>query len=207
MRTAWNNAAIEIACYTCGRPFSVSPSKASKRKHCSRECKFQQKRVETRCAACGTQLRAKLYRAHNHKNLFCSLQCRFNFQKRRQRILCCFCFRPFEKKLSQLKRSALHFCTHSCSENYFTQFNHPGFKGGMNYGREWNSIAKAIRARDGVCQKCGKTPEKNGRELDVHHIRPFAFFGYANRLEAHKDTNLQALCRSCHKEQEEALCN
>lgn len=49
-----------------------------------------------------------------------------------------------------------------------------------------------MRACDGVCRGCGKTPTANGRALDVHHIEPFRFSG-DNSLD-----NLVALCRSCH---------
>lgn len=62
----------------------------------------------------------------------------------------------------------------------------------MAYGPRWKAIKEQVRARDRVCRTCGKTPERNGRALDVHHLVPFRFTG-DNSLE-----NLSALCRSCH---------
>lgn len=62
----------------------------------------------------------------------------------------------------------------------------------MTYGSGWKQVKEEVRARDKVCQGCGKTPEDNGRALDVHHIRPYRFSG-SNSLD-----NLVALCRSCH---------
>lgn len=62
----------------------------------------------------------------------------------------------------------------------------------MSYGPGWESIKRSIRARDKVCNECGKTPEQNGRALDVHHIIPFRISG------DNSPENLRALCRSCH---------
>lgn len=62
----------------------------------------------------------------------------------------------------------------------------------MNYGPGWKQQKQKARERDKVCRHCGKTPEENGRALDVHHINPYRYSG-DNRLE-----NLICLCRSCH---------
>lgn len=62
----------------------------------------------------------------------------------------------------------------------------------MNYGPGWKQRKQEARDRDKVCRHCGKTPEENGRALDVHHINPYRYSG-DNSLE-----NLLALCRSCH---------
>lgn len=43
-----------------------------------------------------------------------------------------------------------------------------------------------------MCRDCGKTPEANGRALDVHHTEPFRFSG------RHDLAKMKALCRSCH---------
>jgi hypothetical protein len=61
----------------------------------------------------------------------------------------------------------------------------------MSYGPGWKQIKEEVRARDRVCRKCAKTPEDNGRALDVHHLGPYRFSG-----NNHHD-NLVALCRSC----------
>jgi HNH endonuclease/helix-turn-helix protein len=62
----------------------------------------------------------------------------------------------------------------------------------ISYGPGWKETKVLVRDRDKVCQFCGKTPEQNGRALDVHHIDPYRYT--ANN---HPD-NLVALCRSCH---------
>ena len=70
----------------------------------------------------------------------------------------------------------------------------PNWRGGraLSYGSGWKVIKEQVRARDRVCQHCGKTPEESGRALDVHHLQPFRFSG-DNSLD-----NLVALCHSCH---------
>jgi DEAD/DEAH box helicase domain-containing protein len=79
----------------------------------------------------------------------------------------------------------------------------------QEYGPSWPPARQAARARDGyVCRQCG-APQREGREHDVHHIRPFREFGFipgenhndrlANDLE-----NLITLCPSCHHRAEAA---
>ncbi|MCS7178367.1 MAG: DEAD/DEAH box helicase [Anaerolineae bacterium] len=78
-----------------------------------------------------------------------------------------------------------------------------------NYGPDWPTQRAAALARDGYrCRHCG-TPEREGHPLEVHHLVPFASFGYipgvndlyrlANRLE-----NLITLCGACHRRAERA---
>jgi len=61
------------------------------------------------------------------------------------------------------------------------------------YGPDWTEeLKESIRERDGkVCQKCGKSQEENGRQLDVHHI---------DKDKHNQDpSNLTSLCLSCHR--------
>ena len=97
------------------------------------------------------------------------------------------------------KLSRRKFCTRACATGAFNKKNLRGarngnWKGGraLYYGQDWKAIKALVRKRDGVCMACGKTSEKNGRALDVHHIHPFRFSGN-NSAE-----NLVALCHSCH---------
>ena len=62
----------------------------------------------------------------------------------------------------------------------------------LSYGRDWRKRKEEVRERDQVCRQCGKTPEENGRALDVHHVDPYRYTAN-NSLD-----NLIALCRSCH---------
>lgn len=79
----------------------------------------------------------------------------------------------------------------------------------VDYGPDWPAQRAAALARDGHrCRHCG-APEREGHPLEVHHLVPFASFGYvpgvndlhrlANRLE-----NLITLCPACHRRVERA---
>jgi DEAD/DEAH box helicase domain-containing protein len=72
-----------------------------------------------------------------------------------------------------------------------------------DYGPNWPEQRNKARARDGYrCTRCN-APERERRQHDVHHIRPFREFGYipgenvAYRLANQLD-NLMTLCSSCH---------
>lgn len=72
-----------------------------------------------------------------------------------------------------------------------------------DYGPTWDKARDAARARDGyACRSCG-APEREGRQHDVHHLRPFREFGYArganeNDRLANALENLVTLCPACH---------
>lgn len=78
-----------------------------------------------------------------------------------------------------------------------------------DYGPNWEEQRNKARARDGYrCAHCG-TEERDDRQHDVHHIRPFREFGYIaghNQayLEANQLDNLVTLCPSCHRNAEAA---
>jgi len=79
----------------------------------------------------------------------------------------------------------------------------------QEYGPSWPSARQAAQARDGyVCRQCG-APQRDGREHDVHHIRPFREFGFipgenCNDRLANDLDNLITLCPSCHHRAEAA---
>jgi DEAD/DEAH box helicase domain-containing protein len=70
-------------------------------------------------------------------------------------------------------------------------------------GPNWTSQRELARRRDGArCRHCG-APEREGQQHDVHHIRPFATFGYIPGendyyLAANELGNLVTLCSKCH---------
>lgn len=72
-----------------------------------------------------------------------------------------------------------------------------------DYGPSWNKARDAARARDGFrCRSCAAL-EREGRQHDVHHLRPFREFGYARGVNdndkiANVLENLITLCPACH---------
>ncbi len=79
----------------------------------------------------------------------------------------------------------------------------------IDYGPNWSAQRDAARQRDGNrCRTCG-LPERNGRQHDVHHIRPFREFGYIPGeneayIQANVLDNLLTLCTRCHRRAETA---
>ena len=198
-RKAHNDQRRKVACERCGKVFLASPSKHPH--FCSRACFHPP--IYARCETCGVEIRVNAWRHDNRKHLFCSFTCRCKAAERTVIVRCFMCGSPFSKKASQVSRSLRHFCSPKCSVAYHVAGRHWAFCGGKGYGPEWRRIAKAIRLRDVVCRRCGKTKKQNGRSLDVHHVVSFENFGYDNRAEAHASGNLVSLCRSCHKWTEE----
>lgn len=190
------------ACPTCERLFYRPPSKSG-RPYCSRDCFYKARygrfRITAKCIQCGGKFLTSQFKEANSRGKFCSFKCRCNYNKRRILCSCANCSTLFEKKVSQHRRHTNHFCSSKCSRKFHRGERHPLFNGGSGYGPGWRAIADRIRHRDKTCRRCGKTKQQNGRKLDVHHIIPFDWFGYDMRVNAHRDSNLITLCKSCHK--------
>ncbi len=85
----------------------------------------------------------------------------------------------------------------------------------LDYGPDWETQRRRARERDGFrCVRCGAR-EREGRQHDVHHIRPLrAFVLEANRRgepitwayrEANRLENLVTLCPTCHRQAERSV--
>jgi DEAD/DEAH box helicase domain-containing protein len=73
----------------------------------------------------------------------------------------------------------------------------------LDRGPNWPEMRRRARERDGFCCRFCGAPERDDREHDVHHLRPFREFGYLpgeneNYLAANQLSNLITLCRPCH---------
>jgi 5-methylcytosine-specific restriction endonuclease McrA len=97
------------------------------------------------------------------------------------------------------------FCNSTCfgswKRTHWRGVNNPCWRGGVDryYGPNWDRQARRARARDKKrCQFCTCPVSRAGRNLDVHHIRPFRFYGHAEYRKANLLTNLVSLCPSCH---------
>ncbi len=73
-----------------------------------------------------------------------------------------------------------------------------------DYGPNWQEQRAKVRSRDGFCcTQCG-VYEAQGRQHDVHHVRPFRTFGYVpggneHYRMANQTSNLVLVCRRCHQ--------
>lgn len=119
-------------------------------------------------------------------------------------VECAWCGSDLERKPANATRHERHFCGNdNCwgewlSENR-TGENHPSWKGGSSmYGPGFTDGKKEmVRERQGrKCAGCGVHESEQPTRLSVHHIQNARTF---NNAEARNDeSNLVALCRSCH---------
>lgn len=66
------------------------------------------------------------------------------------------------------------------------------------YGGNWLSQRKKARMRDNYkCVRCGISEKEYGKELSVHHIKPFVYFD--SYREANELVNLDSVCEPCHR--------
>ena len=189
----WRGGPVTVECEQCGAPLEASRGQ------------YNQRKKRDRC------------------HFFCSDLCQYQWRSERfsgaksprwrggpQTVRCAFCGQP---KTLQFPAEAdyydLHFCNQRCQGAWKSQNmsgpNNSQWKGGgiSYYGPNWSKQRRKARKRDRVCQRCGRTPEENGKALDVHHIVPFRTFGYIldendNYLQANVLSNLQCLCLQCH---------
>jgi len=196
--------------------------------YCSRDCydkaraRERLKRLGATCSHC-----SKIYIATStvkgRNNTFCSQKCRVEFKKPKP-VTCKVC-RAYFSAISYringhiVRTSSRKTCSQKClSEFYktdkgrkdkiskaFQGNKHPNWLGGSHYGASrgsgWQKIAEICRDRyKRKCAKCPTTEEESilrgwGR-LQVNHIIPF--HQWSNKTKANNQSNLEALCKSCH---------
>ena len=57
--------------------------------------------------------------------MFCSLQCRYDSQNRKQKVTCKNCGKEFYKRAGQIQKHPNSFCCHSCSATYNNKYKNP----------------------------------------------------------------------------------
>lgn len=208
-------------CEHCSKEIEVN-SEWPNRRYCNRACydSFRRRQIEKRaneCKAC-----KKPIIAHSTKSrAYCSMECRSQHAISLCLKECKVCSVKFSA-IKWLKRGGgfglvrdkeKKCCSRECLSIFMRAneerkektkhvgSNHPNWKGGSHKGgkrgADWLKIAQRCRELHGrVCKHCGKTELENGRKLDVNHIIPF--HQHRNKTAANKQSNLEALCKSCH---------
>lgn len=217
-----------ISCATCNKPvrsLKSWPRRYCSRACSGKGNTWNQREVATgrvtlNCQQCGKQFSA----VRSAEARFCSIPCKCHWaavhlvgenhwrtgqKPGRSKHLppplvkqCEVCGKEFVKAPGLAPR--YFCCSRACGAIRFGRLhsgeNHYHWKGGRPsyYGPNWNSQRRKARARDKVCQDCGKTPQEHGRALCVHHLRRFGDFGLERYLEANDLSNLITLCCTCH---------
>lgn len=208
-------------CLCCSKDILVNSDNPN-RKFCDRDCYdlYRSAAIENRapkCKCCGK----KIIKIGNSKKVYCSKKCRDDLAIINCRKTCNVCGVDFSAIKWLKSKDGFRVVRDKekklCSEECFSEFmktdedrkkrvgragkDHNNWQGGSHRGGKrgdnWLQIAEKCRELHGrVCRICGKTEEENGRKLDVNHIIPF--HQHRNKTAANKQSNLEALCRSCH---------
>lgn len=179
-------------CAHCGKVFFKKPFNSMKVwnegvKYCSRSCYGQAKLKPPQkvCPQCGKAFKPKHWEG---RAVFCSSECS-SASQRKPLPICELCGK-------QCTKHGRRFCSPECKVTWYRGeqvYNYLGPECVDFYTSTfWYARSEEIRQRDKVCRHCGKTPEQNGKSLDVHHIIPRSV------REDHSPENLIALCVSCH---------
>jgi len=147
-----------------------------------------------RCRQCGEPF-VRYRSAARSKPMYCGLPCTRMASRRRREVLCAFCGKAFQRRLSQLehaKSSGIQFCSRRCKDRAqgldggaaFSAMRPPHYSGdGVTYRR------RALRHYGSACRICRYS---NERVLIVHHKD-----GDRNN---NKLDNLEVLCPTHHAE-------
>lgn len=192
-------------CEYCGKPFDVNWETRNK-KLCSPECLSNSKKKPLTiyyCEICGNEI--KNINGRNYKRKYCK-SCRDKgislTQYKRIKTKCGYCGKEIEVIPSVFNKNKFCYCSEDCmGKNYkvlYTGENSPTWNGGeKHYQGNWFQARDTARERDEYkCQICGKTEYEIGKQLDVHHIKPYKSFD--DKFEANKIDNLICLCYKCH---------
>ena len=147
-----NWAQVIKTCKMCGKEYSVKKSQSEKTNFCSRGCVYD-------------------YAADNYSGE--------NSRYWVQRItkVCEYC--GDEYGVAPYLEDITRFCSRECMDNWRSETicgdNNPNWNGGVSfepYCEHFNeAFKKKIRDKyDGKCFICGKTTERNGRNMNVHHV-------------------------------------
>lgn len=210
---------VPKTCLYCTRYF-LAPRNHPKQKFCSLECrdKAQVTKVTQPCNQCGQPVTRQATRAKTTKYAFCNTDCRNKWFAtnakvgsehiqyiERISVFCEVCGKQINRKPSEVNKH--NFCNVDCrliwqkESSYNSGSNSPTWKGGYKeyYGRNWLSQRRNARRRDNyTCQRCGKKETTIGKQLDVHHIKPFREFSIDHYAEANSLDNLICYCNVCH---------
>lgn len=214
-------AKVQRTCIVCGNGFEVYPSQLKRNPclYCSLDCwysvshKHPEARENRICKRCGNEY--ECLKSDKRRKSYCSHECAYASREgelhpkykpeAHVQLICAICKEPFERQRSLIERDNTKCCSVKCMGKYrtlhFTGKQGGNWKGGYDkyYGRNWYEQQRKARERDKhYCRRCGIHKSELGRELDVHHVKPFRTFN-GDWRKANRLSNLISLCPKCHK--------
>ena len=184
---------VERTCETCGKTFSVYQARSNAR-FCSHECLAA--KVELHCKYCGKPFFVK--RSDATTRLTCSRSCLAKLKAQEKRSP-----RQNQKQSSKTRKKVSdglkRYYAGDPSKHW--NFHNGPFAQRRGVHSFWQNQRNLARERDNfACCICHKNETELGKQLSVHHIKPFRFFASVN--EANRLSNLICLCQSCHMKAE-----
>lgn len=176
-------------CPCCGVSFGGVAGVSSNKKYCSEVCRRKAELVgSVSCKVCSTEFSAikRVYDGRvrwyvkDSKRKTCSDECLNIF------------YRTDKDRKEKISKA-------------FEGEKHPNWQGGTHNvgsrGAGWLKIAEACRSiYNYKCDRCGMSQDdsviKGWGKLQVNHIIPF--HQWLNKNKANSQSNLEALCKSCH---------
>lgn len=218
-------------CGQCGDDFEVRVT--SDQKFCSKECQngahaertgedapnWQGGKVTLTCEVCGDEFDADPHEADGRR--VCSTGCWSipmaeartgedapNWQGGKVPVECGWCGETKRMHRAVKEAHDRHFCSKECNYAWLSEFSsgegNPAWRGGrFPYGEGWTRAKReAVRESQGrECAGCGAHESDLPVKLSVHHIQRARSF--ENAEARNDDSNLVALCRSCHNQWEQ----
>lgn len=141
-------------CRTCGKQFTILPSRGQKGngQFCSRRCR--KLAVERTCPTCGVIFFAHLYSVRSGQARFCSNRCR----RREAERTCLQCNTVFLAKPHKMKGDkGRRFCSRACAYQYHRGPRHPRFVHGLSGTQEYPGIisrqTRATRPQSAIAHR------------------------------------------------------
>lgn len=153
---------------------------------------------ERDCLICGDVFVApKTYKSITVCSTYCRNR-RLTLQKLKGvYVLCKVC----DKLVWKAPTKKSHYCSVACKNIGYKIFSDEVKRTKFYkkyYGSDWLPQRRRARKRDNYeCQMCGIKEEQYGKQLSVHHIKPFALFDSSSK--ANKLENLLCICEPCHR--------
>lgn len=201
-------------CLCCGMDFQKTKYRnGSIPKFCTRIC-FKEYRLKKRpcfiCQICCKEFSVPQTRERKGKVKYCSVKCRIQSTKHQKVISCEVCGKSIIRRPFQERNNWARFCSKTCKGRVMRGQNHSQWIDGRSSisvffrGNDWQNIADKIRKKAlYCCEVCGKSQQENGASLDVNHIEPW--HNFTSTKEANRVSNLQAVCKSCHRKVESRM--